>query len=229
MEKSSLYRWRNMSLKALVFDFDGLMVDTEQPIFDAYREIFAEHGAELLVGTMEEIIGSTGHRDRLFEILEGMIGRAVDRDTLRARAQEKHHAAANRLPAVEGLVEQIESAQALGLHLGVASSSTGKWVAGHLGRLGLLHHFEAVCTREDVVKVKPDPELYRLAVERLGAEPVQAMALEDSPNGITSAKAAGLFCVAIPNSLTSQMELGHADMQVATLAELSLADIAARF
>ena len=111
----------------------------------------------------------------------------------------------------------------------MASSSTGEWVAGHLGRLGLLDHFDAICTREDVAKVKPDPELYRLAVARLGAEPGEAMALEDSPNGITSAKAAGLFCVAVPNALTGQMELGHADMQVATLAELSLADIAARF
>ena len=217
-----------MTLKALIFDFDGLMVHTEQPIFDAYCEIFAEHDAELPLSTWESIIGSTGHRDQLFVVLEDMIGRAVDRDTLRERAREKHHAIANHLPAVDGLVEQIESAQALGLGLAVASSSTAEWVAGHLGRLGLLHHFEAICTREDVTNVKPDPELYRLAVARLGAEPNEAVALEDSPNGIRSAKAAGLFCVAIPNPLTSQMELGHADMQVATMAELSLADIAQR-
>lgn len=218
-----------MTLKALVFDFDGLMVDTEQPIYDAYCEIFAKHGEELPLRIWESIIGSTGHRDQIFVILEGMIGRPVDRDTLRENAREKHHTTANQLPAVDGLVQQIESAQALGLGLGVASSSTAGWVAGHLRRLGLLHHFDVVCTREDVTNVKPDPELYRLAIARLGAEPTEALALEDSPNGIASAKAAGLFCVAIPNPLTSQMELGHADMQVATLANLSLIDIAARF
>lgn len=217
-----------MPLKAIVFDFDGLMVDTEQPIFDAYRDIFVEHGVELPLRAWESIIGSTGHRDRIFEVLEEMIGRSVDRETLRERAREKHHAVADRLPAVAGLVKQIESAQAFGLGLGIASSSSLEWVAGHLGRLGLSHHFGTVCARDDVEHVKPHPELYLLAVDRLGVEPHEAVALEDSPNGVTSAKAAGLFCVAIPTPLTSQMELGHADMQVASLMELSLTDISAR-
>ena len=218
-----------MTLKALVFDFDGLMVDTEQPIYNAYCEIFAEHGEELPLRVWESIIGSTGHRDQLFVVLEDRIGRSVDRETLRERAREKHHTIANQLPAVEGLIQQIESAQALGLGLGVASSSTMEWVAGHLSRLGLLQHFDAVCTREDVTKVKPDPELYQLAVSRLGARPSEALALEDSPNGITAAKAAGLFCVAIPNPLTIRMDLGRADMRVETLADLSLTDVAVRF
>jgi HAD superfamily hydrolase (TIGR01509 family) len=217
-----------MSLKALIFDFDGLMVDTEQSIFDAYCDIFEEHGVQLPLRIWELIIGTTGHRDQIFVALEKMIGCPVDRDMLHERARERHHMVSSQLPAVEGLVEQIESAQKLGLNLGVASSSTLEWVAGHLGRLGLLRHFGAVCTRGDVVKVKPDPELYRLAVARLDVEPSEAIALEDSPNGITSAKAAGLFCVAIPNPLTTQMELGHADMQVSTLSALSLSDIAAR-
>ena len=104
-----------MPLKAIVFDFDGLMVDTEQPIFDAYRDIFVEHGVELPLRAWESIIGSTGHRDRIFEVLEEMIGRSVDRETLRERAREKHHAVADRLPAVAGLVKQIESAQAIWL------------------------------------------------------------------------------------------------------------------
>jgi len=217
-----------MKLKALIFDFDGLMVDTEQSIFDAYRKIFTEHGAELPLSTWEGIIGSTGHRDRIFLDLEQQIGREVDRDDLRERARQEHHGISSQLPAVDGVATQIADAQRLGLGLGVASSSTVEWVHGHLRRLGLIHHFGTLCTREDVSEVKPDPEIYALAASRLGVKPEEAVALEDSPNGIASAKAAGLFCVAIPNPLTAGMSLGQADLLVPTLAGLSLDGIAAQ-
>ncbi len=215
-----------MALKALIFDFDGLMVDTEQSIFDAYCKIFVEHGAELPLRTWEGIIGSTGHRDRIFLDLEQQIGRAVDRDQLREQARQEHHGISSQLPAVDGVAGQIADAQRLGLGLGVASSSTIAWVGGHLERLGLMHHFQCLCTREDVSEVKPDPEIYALAASRLGVEPHEAVALEDSPNGIASAKAAGLFCVAIPNPLTAGMSLSAADMHVPALTALSLDEIA---
>jgi HAD superfamily hydrolase (TIGR01509 family) len=217
-----------MALKALIFDFDGLMVDTEQSIFNAYCKIFAEHGAELPLSTWEGIIGSTGHRDRIFLDLEQQIGHPVDRDHLRERARQEHHGISSQLPAIDGVATQIADAQRLGLGLGVASSSTLAWVHGHLQRLGLIQHFGTLCTREDVVEVKPNPEIYALVASRLGVEPQEAVALEDSPNGVASAKAAGLFCVAIPNPLTASMSLDAADMHVPTLAELSLDDIAKR-
>lgn len=217
-----------MALRALIFDFDGLMVDTEQSIYDAYCKIFADHGGELPISTWEGIIGSTGHRDRIFLDLEQQIGRAVDRDELRERARQEHHGISSQLPAVEGVAAQIADAQRLGLGLGVASSSTVAWVHGHLNRLGLVEHFGTLVTREDVAEVKPDPEIYALAASRLGVEPHEAVALEDSPNGIASAKAAGLFCVAIPNPLTSGMKLDAADMQVPALTQLSLAAVAER-
>jgi HAD superfamily hydrolase (TIGR01509 family) len=217
-----------MPLKALIFDFDGVMVDTEQSIFDAYRDIFADHGAELALRTWETIIGSTGHRDLVFNNLELQIGRAVDREALRLQAQRLHHDISGSLPAVAGVREQIAQARGAGLALGVSSSSTREWVAGHLTRLDLIHHFGAMCTREDVTRTKPDPALYALAVQRLGVRPQDAVALEDSPNGIASAKAAGLFCVAIPNPLTKDMSLEQADLHVESMAALSLEDLAAR-
>ena len=217
-----------MPFKALIFDFDGVMVDTEQSIFDAYRDIFADHGAELALRTWETIIGSTGHRDLVFNNLELQIGRAVDREELRLQAQRLHHDISGNLPAVEGVREQIAQARGAGLALGVSSSSTREWVAGHLTRLDLIHHFGAMCTREDVTRTKPDPALYALAVQRLGVSPQDAVALEDSPNGIASAKAAGLFCVVIPNPLTKDMSLEQADLHVESMAALSLDELAAR-
>jgi HAD superfamily hydrolase (TIGR01509 family) len=217
-----------MPFKALIFDFDGVMVDTEQSIFDAYRDIFADHGAELALRTWETIIGSTGHRDLVFNNLELQIGRAVDREELRLQAQRLHHDISGNLPAVEGVREQIAQARGAGLALGVSSSSTREWVAGPLTRLDLIHHFGALCTREDVTRTKPDPALYALAVQRLGVSPQDAVALEDSPNGIASAKAAGLFCVVIPNPLTKDMSLEQADLHVESMTALSLDELAAR-
>ena len=98
---------------------------------------------------------------------------------------------------------------------------------GHLDRLGLLTSFDVVCAREDVRQTKPDPELYTLALERLGAEAQEAFAIEDSPNGVTAAKAAGLRCVIVPNPLTAQMAIGHADLRLGSLAEMSLAEVVA--
>ena len=211
-----------MPFKALIFDFDGVMVDTEQSIFDAYRDIFTEQGGVLALATWESIIGSTGHRDLVFADLESQIGRVVDREALREQARVLHHGISRKLPAVDGVRDRIADAERAGLALGVASSSTREWVAGHLRRLGMLDHFGAVCTREDVTITKPDPALYALVVERLAVRPQDAIALEDSPNGIAAAKAAGLFCVAIPNPLTKDMALGHADLYVETMVALDL-------
>src|SRR5665811_665419 len=116
-----------MPLRAIIFDFDGLMVDTEQSIYDAYRDIFTEHGAELPLSTWEGIIGSTGHRDRVFVDLETQIGRPVDRDTLRERARALHHDISSRMPAIDGVTQLIADALDTGLKLGVASSSTLGW------------------------------------------------------------------------------------------------------
>lgn len=123
-----------------------------------------------------------------------------------------------------GFAEGLPAPQA-GLKLAVASSSTHEWVSGRLARLGLLDSFDTVCARDDVQRTKPDPELYRLALERLCAQPHEAFAIEDSAHGVAAAKAAGLRCVAVPNSLTAHTLLDHADLRLGSLADLSLAEL----
>jgi beta-phosphoglucomutase-like phosphatase (HAD superfamily) len=109
--------------------------------------------------------------------------------------------------------------------LAVASSSSRAWVAGHLQRLGVLERFEVLKCSDDVERVKPDPALYRAACEHLGVPPARAVAIEDSPNGILAAKRAGLFCVAVPNALTGRLVLDAADLRLASLSELPLANL----
>jgi HAD superfamily hydrolase (TIGR01509 family) len=127
-----------------------------------------------------------------------------------------------------GIVQYIDEARSLGLRLGVASSSTSEWVKGHLGRLGILERFECVRCRDDVVNAKPAPDLYLAVLECLGVAASDAFAIEDSPNGVTAAKQAGLRCVAVPNSITLGLDLSHADVLLRSLSEVTLAQLLVR-
>jgi beta-phosphoglucomutase-like phosphatase (HAD superfamily) len=113
----------------------------------------------------------------------------------------------------------------MGLKVGLASSSSCTWVEGHLQRLGLRTFFDSVHAKDDVQLTKPDPALYRSAVEALGVAPDEALAFEDSRNGIIAAKEAGLYCVAVPNTLTRRTDISQADITLDSLSELSLEDL----
>jgi len=108
------------------------------------------------------------------------------------------------------------------LRLGVASSSTGEWVRGHLARLGILERFDCLRCRDDVAHAKPEPDLYIAVLDCLGVTAAEAVAIEDSPNGVAAAKRAGMRCVAIPNSITARLDLSQADLILTTLAGISL-------
>jgi HAD superfamily hydrolase (TIGR01509 family) len=127
-----------------------------------------------------------------------------------------------------GVLDYIAEGRRLGLKVGVASSSPRSWVAGHLTRLGIVDLFDCLCTSEDVVTVKPDPALYLLALARLGASADESIAFEDSPNGILAAKRAGLFCVAVPNPLTSQLPLDLADVRLNSMTDMPLSELLAK-
>lgn len=118
--------------------------------------------------------------------------------------------------------DYINDAKRLGLKLGLASSSPRNWVIDHLSRLELMAHFDCIKCAEDVQRTKPEPDLYQSVLKALEIRVDQVIALEDSPNGVLSAKRAGIFCVAVPNLLTRQLALDHADLRLNSLAELSL-------
>jgi HAD superfamily hydrolase (TIGR01509 family) len=208
-------------VKLIVFDFDGLILDTEVPVYDAWQEIYDDHGHELPFAKWAECIGTADVFDPCAD-LAGRCGRILDAGALRRRHRTRTDTLIAAQSVRPGVCERIEEAAALGLALGVASSSDRAWVHGHLGRLGLLDRFQAIRCREDVPRVKPDPALYRAVVDSLGVRPDDALALEDSPNGVLAAKRAGLACVAVPNALTARLDLGHADLVVGSLADVSL-------
>ena len=125
-------------------------------------------------------------------------------------------------PVLPGVGDYLASAKDMGLRLAVASSSSPGWAVGHLEQRSLLHYFEFVLSHGDVTNGKPDPELYTMSLTRLGVRPQNAFAIEDSVNGLTAAKAAGLQCVVVPNPMTRGMDFGLADICLDALSDLPL-------
>ncbi len=215
-------------IRALIFDFDGLILDTEGPIYRAWVEIYQELGADLPLSAWEAWVGGSPQGFDPCGYLESQLGWAVDRETLTERASDREEELILLESALPGVEEYIADARGLGLKLGVASSSDCPWVYRHLERLGLKGHFDSIKCAEDVKNVKPSPDLYLAVLDELSVDPEEAIALEDSPNGITAAQAASLFCVVVPNPLTSQMPTDHADLRLGSLADLPVEDLLSR-
>jgi HAD superfamily hydrolase (TIGR01509 family) len=209
-------------IRAVVFDFDGLILDTEVPEFQTWQEIYRAHGCELALEVWATGLGTSADAFDPCAHLEAQLGRLLDREIIHQHRRQRYLELLGTRTALPGVREYIAAAKQLGLHLGVASSSSREWVVGHLAALGIEAYFDCIKCRGDVLRVKPDPSLYQAVVEALALQPHEAIALEDSPHGVAAAKRAGLFCVAVPNPLTRQLSLAHADLLVSSLADLPL-------
>jgi HAD superfamily hydrolase (TIGR01509 family) len=215
------------ALRAVIFDFDGLILDTETPIFQSWQEIYRKYGAELTLQVWGQMLGTSDAALSLYDRLAEQTGCPLDAASLEGeRAGREAELIAGEMlrPGVRSVLRQAHD---LGLGVGLASSAPCAWVKGHLERFGLLDDFQAVYAADDVPAAKPDPALYLAAAAALGVQPCQAVALEDSPNGILAARRAGIYCVAVPNDLTRLYPLDHADQILDSLEQLDLAELAA--
>lgn len=215
-------------IRALVFDFDGLILDTEEPVYRSWLEVYQAHGEELPFERWVQIVGSTTTGFHPQHHLEERLGRPLPKEVLDRRIGRRTELVLAQA-VLPGVVQQLDAARDSGLKLGVASSSTREWVAGHLARLGILERFECLRCRDDVANPKPEPDLYLAVLDCLGVSASEAIAIEDSPNGVAAAKRAGMRCVAIPNSITAGLDLSEADITLGSLAELTLAQLLAKF
>jgi HAD superfamily hydrolase (TIGR01509 family) len=213
-----------MPLRALFFDFDGLIVDTESPEVEIWQEIFAEHGLEFPDENWMNSIGRGADQiaekplQLLTRLLDGRLDPAVVDADYRRRVTRR----IEEMPVLPGVVELAREARSAGIPAWVVSSSYHAWVDGHLARLGIAGLFDRTVCREDAARAKPFPDLYLKACELAGVEPCDAVALEDSVNGLEAANAAGLLSVAVPNKLTARLDLSHAHCAIASLEELSV-------
>lgn len=215
-------------IQAVVFDFDGLILDSETHEFATVCELFAEHGAELTMPVWAQCIGRDAGFFDPYGYLEELTGKAVDRDALAALRTRRFYDRIATEGALPGVEEALRTARTLGLRVGLASSSRRPWVQGQLERLGLIDCFDCIRTREDVQRAKPDPDLYLSVVDCLGVGPDRAVAFEDSPNGALAARRAGLYCVVVPNAVTMGLEFGEHDLRLDSLLQPGLAEVLAR-
>ncbi len=209
-------------IKGIIFDFDGLMVDTEASGYESWLEIFREHNCDLPLTKWALVMGGSGGEFDPCVYLEEQAGRTLERDVILARRIQRKAEMVADLPLLPGVLQYLDDARECGLKLAVASSSPHRWVDGHLARLGVLDRFDTTVCADDVERVKPAPDIFQKALERLGLQPHEAIVLEDSPNGLHAARSAGVFAIAIPNALTGQLPLDHADLRIVSMADVPL-------
>lgn len=216
-------------IEALLLDFDGLLYDTESAEYQAWNDLYARYGLELEVGLwVREAIGrppGAGEFDPIARLHE-LVGGDLDVAALRTAGQEGKR---ERLPhrLMPGAPELLDAARARGLRLAIVTSNHSANVHRHLARAGCTFRFDALISAEgDRERGKPNPALYLESLATFGLGPDQAVALEDSPNGIAAAKAAGLPCIAVPNAVTrGAAGLEAADVRLESLVEVDLDDL----
>lgn len=205
---------------ALVFDFDGLVLDTESAEFQSWSRVYSDYGVAL----PEEKWISSIASDRFDPLgyLERLVGRVIDRHQLSATRHVYFEEVMARQKILPGVLDYIAEARALDFKIGIASNSVRSWLDDFFTRYGLTETFDVVSSRDDVATGKPDPAVYLLALQRLGTGAQNAIAFEDSPNGVLAARKAGIFCVAVPGPMTKALSFTHANLQLNSLADLSL-------
>ena len=218
-----------MAIRGLLFDFDGLLIDTETPSRLAYEELYRDHGHELPLDRWATLVGTIGAEFDPDAHLEQLVGRRLDRERMAQRLRAREHELCDLEDLRPGIEDYLAEAKHRGLKTAIVSSSTRVWIARHLERLDRVQDWDAIIAADgDVERAKPEPTLYLEALETLGLQPSEAIAFEDSLNGIRAAKRAGIFCVAVPNPITETFALDEADLLLGSLEDLPLDELLER-
>lgn len=211
-------------IRALIFDFDGLILDTEEPIFRSWQELYRSYQLDLSLDSWADTIGRS-EAEAPFDPrqdLDQRLGYSLDWAMIGPHRRQRELDLIAAQPVMPGVEDYLKSARLQNLKIGLASSSDIHWVAGHLERLGLMSYFDCLRTSDDVVYTKPAPDLFLAALDCLNVSAQEALVFEDSPNGVAASRLAGIFCVAVPNRLTSRLDLGKANLRLNSLADQPL-------
>lgn len=209
--------------KAIIFDFDGLIVDTESVWFEVYKETFQEYNVGLTIEKFSKVIGTSD--ESLWKYFEDETGVSIKEAKLEEKQLALYHQKARNLKLRDGVRSYLEEAEKLGLKIGLASSSSRDWVESYLKKFEIYDYFHVIKTKEIVKKVKPDPSLYIKVLEALSVTPEESIAFEDSLNGSMAAIAAGIRCVIVPNPVTEHLPFEHYHLLLSSMAEKSLSHI----
>jgi HAD superfamily hydrolase (TIGR01509 family) len=212
-------------IEAVIFDFDGLILDTETPDYFSWKTVYESFDCELPLAIWQENIGSVDFFNP-YIYLEELLGRPLDRMAIHAQRKQLDRELLAQQTILPGVESYLAEARQLGLKIGLASSSQHEWVDGYLAQLGLTKWFDVVRCRDDVgERSKPDPAVYLAALEALDVPAPAALALEDSPHGALAAERAGLRCVIIPNQMTRALLFGPVSHRLDSLMDMPLVQL----
>jgi len=209
-------------IKAVVFDFDGLTLDTETPWYEALQQVFAKYGIPFPEELFSRAIGASHEAFNPYRYLEDQLQGQPCEKELKTEVHNVFVSKMEKQELREGILDYLSYARRAGLKIGLASSSPRAWIDHYLKKYEIYDWYECICTADDVEQVKPDPALYLLALKKLGVKGHEAIAFEDSVNGLTAAKAAGLYGVAVPNALTHRLSFTIQDVRLVSMAEMPL-------
>ena len=219
-----------MPIRAFLFDFDGLILDTETAARAGWAWLYQRHGHELPEEKWATLVGTRAADWNPMDHLEELVGASLERETL---DKERFAHEMTLIEAEElrpGIAEYLAEATRRGLKCAIVSSSSRDWIHMNLARLERAVGWDAIVAADhDASRAKPRPDLYLETLGLLGVDASEAIAFEDSVNGIRAAQAAGIFCVAIPNPVTRDFALDEADLLLGSLAELPPGDLLSRF
>lgn len=206
--------------RGIIFDFDGVLVDTEWAIFQSWVSLYAREGQSLTLQDYAPCLGAGYSRWDPAAHLEALTGKSYNWEQETTARQARIEAELSQHKLMPGAQELLDWCVAQGIRLTVASSSSRRWVGGWLERLDAMRYFPRIFCRTDGYAVKPDPALFLAAQDHLALPASDCLVVEDSENGIRAAINAGIPCVAIPNRLTAHCDLSAADSHASSLTEL---------
>jgi HAD superfamily hydrolase (TIGR01509 family) len=212
-------------IKALIFDFDGLILDTETPRYNAWQETYLKHGCNLDVLEYAQIVGGDDQNFDFYKDLETKFGSTIDWDKVTPERMKRRYELLSQEQTLPGVAEIITQGKKLGFQIGLASSSPRSWIDERLPQTGLEACFDVITTIEETGKAKPDPALFLQTAVKLGIKPYETIVFEDSPNGCLAAKRAGMSCVVVTNRITRYLEFDRPDFRTASLAGVTIEEV----
>lgn len=212
-------------IRGIIFDCDGTLFDSETPSFIAWKELFVQYDVKFPFKKWTKCLGSSPHNFDAYSYLQKKVQLKISEEELLKKRLDRKKELTSLQRLRRGVKSYLVEARKNHLKLAVVSSSSKEWVFEHLIRLNILKVFDVIVCSEDVKFIKPHPELYLKAVAQLFLKPDEAIAIEDSPNGVSSAKAAGIFCLAVTNNVTKLLDFKHADLKINSFTEIGLNEL----
>lgn len=212
-------------MKAIIFDFDGTIIDTETAWYMVFKDAYKKYGVNLSLETYSGCLGTNLNSFNPYTYLTTHHNISMDLEEFKKMIQTNYAKLIENEAARPGILDLLHEAKEAGFKIGLASSSHREWIDKFTNLLGIDHYFECYCTADTVTNVKPHPELYLQALEQLGVQANEAMAIEDSPNGAKAAVTAGLHTIVIKNALTEQLPFGHGHHTISSLEDYKLQDL----